>query len=48
MNTQPVIFDGNNDLLTRLWLSSDADPVYDVIHGTLPENLDLERYRKAK
>ena len=47
MNTQPVIFDGHNDLLTRLWLSSAADPVHDFIHGTLPGHLDLERCRKA-
>lgn len=48
MNAQPVIFDGHNDLLTRLWLSSAADPVYDFIYGTLPGHLDLERCRQAR
>ena len=41
MNAQPVIFDGHNDLLTRLWLSSAVDPVHDFIYGTLPGHLDL-------
>ena len=48
MNAQPVIFDGHNDLLTRLWLSSAADPVYDFICGTLPGHLDLKRCRQAR
>lgn len=48
MNAQPVIFDGHNDLLTRLWLSSAADPVHDFIYGTLPGHLDLERCRQAR
>lgn len=47
MNAQPVIFDGHNDLLTRLWLSSAADPVHDFIYGTLPGHLDLKRCRQA-
>lgn len=47
MNTQSVIFDGHNDLLTRLWLSSAEDPVHDFIHGTLPGHLDLQRCQKA-
>ncbi len=52
MNTQPVIFDGHifdghNDLLTRLWLSASADPVHDFIYGTLPGHLDLRRCRQA-
>ncbi|MCD1279082.1 peptidase [Psychrobacter sp. CCUG 69069] len=47
MNTQPVIFDGHNDLLTRLWLSSAEDPVHDFIYGTLPGHLDLKRCQKA-
>jgi len=48
MNAQPVIFDGHNDLLTRLWLSSAVDPVHDFIYGTLPGHLDLERCRQAR
>ncbi|WP_296244499.1 MULTISPECIES: dipeptidase [unclassified Psychrobacter] len=47
MNTQPVIFDGHNDLLTRLWLSASDDPVHDFIHGALPGHLDLQRCRQA-
>lgn len=47
MNTQSVIFDGHNDLLTRLWLSSAEDPVHDFIHDTLPGHLDLQRCQKA-
>ena len=47
MNAQPVIFDGHNDLLTRLWLSSAADPVHDFIYGTLPGHLDLQRCKEA-
>lgn len=47
MNAQPVIFDGHNDLLTRLWLSAADDPVHDFIHGELPGHLDLQRCRKA-
>ncbi|WP_367110134.1 dipeptidase [uncultured Psychrobacter sp.] len=47
MNTQPIIFDGHNDLLTRLWLSAAGDPVHDFIHGTLPGHLDLQRCRQA-
>lgn len=38
-----MIFDGHNDLLTRLWLSSAEDPVHDFIHGSLPGHLDLKR-----
>lgn len=47
MNTQSVIFDGHNDLLTRLWLSAAEDPVHDFIHDTLPGHLDLQRCQKA-
>ena len=47
MNAKPIIFDGHNDLLTRLWLSSADDPVYDFIYGTLPGHLDLKRCRQA-
>ncbi|WP_413771715.1 dipeptidase [Psychrobacter piscatorii] len=47
MNNQPIIFDGHNDLLTRLWLSSADDPVHDFIYGTLPGHLDLKRCQQA-
>ena len=47
MNAQPIVFDGHNDLLTRLWLSSAEDPVQDFIHGELPGHLDLQRCREA-
>jgi len=47
MNNQPIIFDGHNDLLTRLWLSSADDPVHDFIYGILPGHLDLARCQKA-
>ena len=42
-----MIFDGHNDLLTRLWLSSAEDPVHEFIHGTLAGHLDLNRCRQA-
>ncbi|MGM8910702.1 dipeptidase [Psychrobacter sp. 1U1] len=42
------IFDGHNDLLTRLWLSNADDPVHDFIYGTLPGHLDLPRCRQAE
>ncbi|KRU21225.1 peptidase [Psychrobacter piscatorii] len=42
-----MIFDGHNDLLTRLWLSSADDPVHDFIYGTLPGHLDLKRCQQA-
>ena len=47
MNNQPIIFDGHNDLLTRLWLSSADDLVHDFIYGTLPGHLDLQRCQQA-
>ncbi|HCN18508.1 MAG TPA: peptidase [Psychrobacter sp.] len=42
-----MVFDGHNDLLTRLWLSSAADPVHDFIYGSLPGHLDLARCQQA-
>ncbi|MCH7315010.1 dipeptidase [Acinetobacter sp. ANC 3882] len=45
-NRVPV-FDGHNDLLTRLWLSDQADPVQAFIHGYLPGQLDLKRCQQA-
>ncbi|ENU90826.1 hypothetical protein F971_03751 [Acinetobacter vivianii] len=42
-----VVFDGHNDLLTRLWLSDQADPVQAFIHEQLSGQLDLKRCQKA-
>lgn len=42
-----MIFDGHNDLLTRLWLSSAEDPIHEFIYGTLPGHLDLNRCRQV-
>lgn len=42
-----MIFDGHNDLLTRLWLSSSKNPVHDFIYGSLPGHLDLNRCRQV-
>lgn len=42
-----MIFDGHNDLLTRLWLSKSDDPVHDFIYGELPGHLDLQRCRRV-
>lgn len=41
------IFDGHNDVLTRLWLSDDHDPVEAFIHQGLPGHLDFKRCQKA-
>lgn len=43
-----MIFDGHNDLLTRLWLSSTQDPVQEFLQYTLPGHLDLKRCRKVQ
>lgn len=42
-----VIFDGHNDLLTRLWLSDQADPIQAFIHEQLSGQLDLKRCQQA-
>ncbi len=42
-----VVFDGHNDLLTRLWLSDQADPVQALIHEQLSGQLDLKRCQQA-
>jgi membrane dipeptidase len=42
-----VVFDGHNDLLTRLWLSDQADPVQAFIHEQLSGQLDLKRCQQA-
>lgn len=47
MHVQPRIFDGHNDLLTRLWLSQSDDPVHDFIHASLAGHLDFKRCQQA-
>jgi membrane dipeptidase len=42
-----AVFDGHNDLLTRLWLSDQADPVQAFIHEQLSGQLDLKRCQQA-
>lgn len=42
-----VVFDGHNDLLTRLWLSDQVDPVQAFIHEHLPGQLDLKRCQQT-
>ncbi|CAX61302.1 Zn-dependent dipeptidase [Erwinia billingiae Eb661] len=37
------IFDGHNDLLLRLWMPAEQDPVTQFLHGTLPGHLDMAR-----
>ncbi|MEB3766638.1 dipeptidase [Acinetobacter sp. MD2] len=44
---QPLIFDGHNDALTRLWLSDAADPVAAFLNGGLATEMDLPRCQKA-
>lgn len=47
MTPKPIIFDGHNDLLTRLWLSQTDDAVDRFIHAELAGHLDLKRCKKA-
>ena len=42
-----AVFDGHNDLLTRLWLSDQADSVQAFIHEQLSGQLDLKRCQQA-
>lgn len=42
-----AVFDGHNDLLTRLWLSDQADPVQAFMHEQLSGQLDLKRCQQA-
>ncbi|MEB3754363.1 dipeptidase [Acinetobacter sp. MD2(2019)] len=44
---QPLIFDGHNDALTRLWLSDAADPVAAFLNGGLATEMDLPRCQQA-
>ncbi|MBV4367223.1 dipeptidase [Erwinia phyllosphaerae] len=41
------VFDGHNDLLLRLWLQEQGDPVADFLHGTLSGHLDMARIRQG-
>ncbi|MDX8162195.1 dipeptidase [Acinetobacter pittii] len=41
------VFDGHNDVLTRLWLSDHPDPVHAFIHERLVGHLDLKRCQEA-
>lgn len=45
--TQQLIFDGHNDVLTRLWLSSIQDPVNAFLTKRLEGEMDLQRCQKA-
>ena len=47
MNTilHPLVFDGHNDLLLRLWLHDAADPAALFLTGSLEGHLDLRRCR---
>ncbi|UUM27833.1 dipeptidase [Acinetobacter colistiniresistens] len=42
-----AVFDGHNDLLTRLWLSDATDPVQAFTHAQLAGQLDLKRCQQA-
>lgn len=39
------VFDGHNDLLLRMWMQRDSDPVTHFLHGSLPGQMDLARLR---
>lgn len=43
---QPV-FDGHNDLLLRLWMQEEGDPVADFLHGAMNGHLDMARIRQG-
>ncbi|MBF7685212.1 membrane dipeptidase [Acinetobacter sp. B10A] len=43
-----MIFDGHNDLLARLWMSSHRDPVDQFLHHTLEGQMDLRRCRQGR
>ena len=47
MKQEHAIFDGHNDLLTQLWLSSEKDPIHAFINLTLSGHLDLKRCNAA-
>lgn len=41
------VFDGHNDLLLRLWMLREHDPVATFLQGTLPGQMDLSRLRQG-
>ncbi len=41
------VFDGHNDVLLRLWLKKDSDPVRDFIEGDGKGHIDLPRMLKG-
>ncbi len=41
------VFDGHNDVLTRLWLSDHSNPAQAFIHDRLAGHLDLKRCQEA-
>lgn len=41
------IFDGHNDLLLRLWIPAEQDPVTQFLQGSLPGHLDMARIRQG-
>ncbi|MBF7687125.1 dipeptidase [Acinetobacter rathckeae] len=43
-----MVFDGHNDLLARLWLSSHKDPVGAFLHETLDGQIDLHRCQQGR
>ena len=45
--TQPFIFDGHNDVLTRLWLSPAQDSVHAFLNERLVGEMDLQRCQQA-
>jgi len=43
----PTVFDGHNDLLLRLWLQEEGDPVAEFLQGSMKGHLDLPRMRRG-
>lgn len=43
-----MVFDGHNDLLARLWLSSHPDPVGAFLNQTLDGHIDLRRCQQGR
>ncbi len=43
----PAVFDGHNDLLLRLWLQEEGDPVAEFLQGRQNGHLDLPRMRQG-
>jgi membrane dipeptidase len=45
--TPVPVFDGHNDVLFRLWLKTEGDPVSDFLQGDGVGHLDLPRMKKG-